>query len=150
MSYIVTVCDECQSVTLTATPAFGAEVADCESCSLPLRVLPSRMFSESERSLFRDLSEALGPAGLSSTQAHALIRRVTRAMVERSYLQCWEVLSDRAPGLFARHVVLGSNGQAHQRALVLVRTILEALATTRRSGVMPVVKLPAPHRFQAG
>ena len=95
------------------------------------------MYREHERRLFGELSQAITQGGLSSAEADSWGRRITRALTERAYLQCWDDLSDRVPGLFSRQVMLGGNAQAHATALQLVRTILEAIALTRRSGMMP-------------
>lgn len=149
MSYLVTVCDGCQTVALAAVAGFRAQPRACEGCEHPLRVVPSRMFQEDERTLFEELSVAISDGCLSSGEAHALNRLVTRAVAEGTYTACWEVLTNRLPALLSRQFVLGGNPCANEKALQLVRTILDAVSTTRRSGTMPALGVDVPHKQQA-
>lgn len=148
MSHLITVCDGCHSVALAAVPELRGQPRACESCGHPTRVMPSRMFQDAERPLFEELSASAAQGGLSSMEAHALHRRITRALAQGGYTSCWEELTNRLPALLSRQLVLGNNFRAHEKALQILRAILEALATTRRSGTMPAVQLEV-HRKQA-
>lgn len=83
-------------------------------------------------------------------EAHALSQRVSRASTECAYLECWEDLTIRLPALISRQLVIGSNGRAHIRALQMVRTISDALSTTRASGLMPSQQLANPAGVKTG
>lgn len=137
MSYVVAVCDPCQSVTLAGAPGFKSPLRACEVCQEPLRLVPGRLYHHNERTIFHLLSAAIGAGSLSSLEAHQLSRVVAAALVDRTFFGCWERLSRRLPALISWEQVLGSNVRAHEDVLQLVRAILEALSTCRRSGVLP-------------
>lgn len=137
MRFVVTVCDSCQAVALVVALDPGADLPPCESCDASLRVVPGRTFHERERTTFQLLSVAVTAGDLSSWEASNLSARVARALSDGTYVECWEELSNRLPALISWEQVLGGNAQAHENVLQLVRTILEALATCRGSGVLP-------------
>lgn len=139
MSYLVTVCDTCQAVALTAATRFHDQLGACRSCGQALRVVPTRVFVESERSLFRELSAAVGAGHLRPLEASTLSRIVTRALADKSYVTCWSELTFRLPALISWEQVLGSSASAHEKALRVLKTIFDAVGTTRGPGLVPAL-----------
>lgn len=150
MNYLVTVCDGCGRVALTPAPRLGEPIAPCAACQQATRVVPSRMHEARECKLFEELSATLSEAGLSATEAQMWTQRITRGLAQRKYLECWEDLTTRFPPLLARQLVLGGNVHAHIQALQSARTIFEALANTRRSGMMPSLNATLPEGAKSG
>lgn len=146
MSYLATLCDQCQRVSLVPLHGFTGKKPLCRECDEPLRVVPSCSYSAGDLSLFREVSDTVAEINISATEAQWLGRDVSDALWSGSHGPCWDKLSVRMPSLMPLQLVIGSNHARRQRALQMFKTIFEALATTRRSGIMSAVAPPAAKR----
>ncbi len=146
MTYLPSLCGSCRLVFLArAADASGGEVV-CSRCGAEARVIPSCSYGAGDVSLFRELSEAVAEGRLAPLEASRLAVEIERALWAKSYGRFFDLLSNRLPGLTPIQLVFGRNPTSQQRAFVMLKTILEALALSARSGTMARVDLsPAAH-----
>jgi len=145
MTYLVAVCDACRRVALHPVAGFRFPASFCD-CKSALRAVPSRMFAEHERGLFADIASAVNETAVPRTVASALIAHLERAKILPERAEVWERITGRIPALLSMQLVLGNNEAAHRTALEMLRTILEAVSTTRDSGEMPAVNMLGARR----
>lgn len=143
MSYVPTLCEGCGRVSLVGMQAFSQTAPECQRCHHPLRVIPSRIYNASELELFRELSETVAES-TAPNEAYRLATAVGEALWSGRFAETFDLLVVRWPLLVPLRVVVGSSRERQQHVLEMLKTIFEALAITRRSGIMPAVDAPPP------
>jgi len=147
MSYLPTICDKCRRLSLVASGALREQCPTCPWCAEPLRVVPSCSYRAADLPLFRELSDTVTEGVVGAMEASSLANRVRAALWSGSYRPELETLATRLPGLVPQLVAMGQNRMAQHHTLQLLRTIFEAVASTRSvSGVMTAVRLPDAQR----
>jgi hypothetical protein len=111
----------------------GAELPHCRVCGSRTRLVPGCSFAAADRDLFEELSEIIAHGGITTTEAEVLALEAQRALWSGSYANLLEKLGTRLPGLLPIQVAIGKNAGGQRRALVIVRSVLEALTTLRTS-----------------
>ena len=137
--YLAALCEGCERVTLVALDAFGSSKLCCESCKTALRVVPSCSYARADFELFDELSQTVADGGVTPHEARMLTGEVARALALDSFKACSETLAVRLPGLLPFQLVTGSNVAVHRKAIQMLRTIFDALASLRRDSAIRVV-----------
>lgn len=137
MMYLPTLCDGCHRVSLQSAQGLIEEAPKCSECQERLRVIPSRSYSPDDFEVFDELSQTVG-INLSALEAYRLSVEVEKALASGTMDRILEPLVLRWPGLVPLLVVVGANPDRQRRSLQMLKTIFEALSTTRRSGTMPL------------
>ena len=140
--YLVARCAACHHVCLA--PAEGALDGKpcCSDCGRAASIVPSCAYGEADVALFEELSQTVREGGISALEATRLVSELARALSQRSYDQFFELLSSRVPGFTPIQLILGGKAHAQIRALRMLATIFEAIATSARSGSMPAMVSP--------
>jgi hypothetical protein len=139
MSYLVTRCSSCGRVRLVAAPLAQTGKPACSQCGHAASVVPSCVYTDTDTSLFEELSETVAEGGITSLEAGRLLHELERALATMSYDRFFELLSSRMPGLTPIQVIFGGKPSAQLRALRMLATIFEAIAMAGRSGIIPAV-----------
>jgi hypothetical protein len=85
-----------------------------------------------------DLSQTVAEGRIEPDEAASFAAEVAHALGAGSFQSSFDALAQRLPGLLPFQLIAGSNLAAQQRALGMLKTILEAVATLRRpSAVHP-------------
>lgn len=141
MSYLPTICDKCRRLSLVASKGMQEQWPTCPGCVEPLRVVPSCSYRATDLQLFRELSDTVAEGVVGATEASSLAQRVRAALWSGAYRPELETLVTRLPGLVPQLVAMGQNRMVQHHNLQLLRTIFEAVASTRSaSGIMAAVQ----------
>jgi hypothetical protein len=140
--YLVMLCTSCGRVSLTLAGEARSELCVCSSCGGKGRITPSCGYSTADLGLFAELTEVVAEGGISPPEAARLSFQVERSLATQSFAPFFETLSSRLPGLTPIQLHIARNRHAQRRALLMFRSIFDALATRTRSGTMPVVACP--------
>jgi hypothetical protein len=135
MSFIPTLCDGCSRLSLKNMQALAEHTLECSECQEPLRVIPSRSYTARDVEAFDELTQTVG-INLSALEAYRFSVEVERALASGIMDRIFEPLVLRWPGLVPQLVVVGADPSRQRRSLQMLKTIFEALSTTRRSGTM--------------
>jgi hypothetical protein len=135
MSCVPTLCDGCQRVSLQSAQSVAAGPVRCSVCNEPLRVVPSRSYSDHDIESFDDLSQTVG-GNLSALEAYRLSVELDNALTSRTWDRMLEALVLRWPGLVPQLVFVGVDSARQRRSLQMLKTIFDAFSLTRRSGTM--------------
>lgn len=133
--YLVTVCPSCCRVALTLTKEAASCV--CVGCAARTRVVPSCGYASPDQELFAELSEIVAEGGVSPLEAGRISFQVDRALETDSFELVLDTLSSRLPALTPIQLLVARNRGAQRRALRMVRTILDALATAVHAAAGP-------------
>lgn len=139
MSYLVTRCASCHHVCLAPAEHAVDGTPSCSDCGRAASVVPSCAYAEADVSLFEELSQTVREGGISALEAARLVHELSRAVSHRGYEQFFELLSGRVPGFTPIQLILGGKPHAQLRALRMLATIFEAIATSARSKSLPPV-----------
>jgi hypothetical protein len=142
MSCLATLCDDCQRAYLVPIGNFEGGVPGCKRCNGALRVIPSCSYADQDQELFDELAETVAEACIFPSEAKRLAAQVTESLFGGQFGTTFEMLSIRLPGLVPIQTVVGGNTSAQRRVFRMLKTILDALALTRQSGMIPAVSLP--------
>jgi hypothetical protein len=148
MSYLPTCCEVCSRIALVALPKSAQGMANCSVCSGELRVIPSRSYAATEVELFEELSETVTD-GLSPLDAYRLSEEVARILWSGSFGENLNTMASRWPALLPLQTIVGNNVRGQQRVLQMLKTIFDALATSRRSEVVAAVGSGPAHHVSA-
>jgi|SRR6478609_1296231 len=121
-------CGKCATIALVDQGQLLNGRLPCAGCGANLQVAPGCSFSEEDRELFDDLKQVVQERTVGVAEARNIALRigsVLRTGADRGLL---EELTTRLPGLMPIQLVAGTNQQARQRALRLLRAIFEAIA----------------------
>jgi len=130
MPYLATLCDGCRRAQLiTATDFHGTPT--CRRCGGSLRVVPSRSYAGDDTELFDELGDTIAEARVSPEDARQLGAEIERAIWAQQLPATFERLSRRLPGILPIQVACGNNAAAQLRALQMLKTICDGLATSR-------------------
>jgi len=130
MPYLATLCDDCHRAQLIDATDVQGTLA-CRRCGGTLRVVPSRSFSSGDAELFDELGDTVAEASVTIEDARQLGADIERAIWAQQLPASFERLSRRLPGLLPIQVAFGNNSAAQLRALQMLKTILDGLATSR-------------------
>ena len=130
-------CVGCQRLSLVQPTQCQTETV-CRACGAELRVVPSCSHSETDVALFEEVVSATASLD-DPLEAARLLIEVERALASGSSQSFLAALSDRWLGLTPLVTVTGGNRDAQTRILRILKTILIARASTRRSGTMQQV-----------
>jgi hypothetical protein len=136
MSYLAVLCARCSRVGLFDARIALSTAPTCASCGGSAKIVPSCAYTNDDIGLFGELSQTVAEGGISPLEATELKTRLERALSSRRYDDFFDVLSSRMPGLTPVQLVFGGRPTAQLRALGMLRTIFEALASRRSSGTM--------------
>lgn len=123
---------------LSLAKAQSGELA-CARCGAEVRIVPGCSYAERDGEVFEELSDVVAEGNLTPTEALGLAQAVQHALWSGSYSAVLETLVLRLPGLVPVQVAAGRNSGAQRRALGMLKTVLDAMATARRSAVYSVV-----------
>lgn len=140
MSYLPTICDSCARVALAPFTSVAHAVPACGYCGGARRVVPSCSYVERDVELFEELSGAVGE-GLGPFDAQRLGIEVSRALWSGNVGEIFNTLGARWVSLVPLVLVTGKNEGQQRRILLMLKTIFEAVALTRRSGTIRAVRL---------
>jgi hypothetical protein len=129
-------------VSLVVFNGVDTTTLDCPHCGGTRRVVPSCSYTSGDVELFEELSETVSRA-LSPVDAQRLAVEVSRALWSGSPAELFNALAVRWPSLVPLVVVTGKNRPGQHRVLLMLKSIFEALALTRRSGMMEAVRDPS-------
>lgn len=152
MSYLPSLCPGCRLVFLVRAQDARGGLFSCPKCGGDARVIPSCSYGAGDVSLFSELSQAVAEGAIAPLEAGRLALEIERALWAKSYHRFFEILSTRLPGLTPIQLVFGSSPHAQHRAFIMLKTILEALALSTRSGTMAAVSpegLPVAEKRKA-
>ena len=133
MALLAAFCGNCAQVTLLEQSRLLNDRLPCATCGGPLRVAPSCSFSERDRGLFEDLKQIVHESRFDAADARSTALRIATVLRAGADYALLEQLTARLPGLLPIQTAAGSNQQASQRVLRLLRAILEATAVTESS-----------------
>jgi hypothetical protein len=133
MAFLATFCDECQRPALLDEQKASEGGLTCPQCGGAAQVIPGCSFNADDGALFNDLCQVVAEGRLLPSECRALSRAVDQALRTGSPGRLLAELTERLPGLIPTQVGAGSNANAHRRALLLLRAILDATARSRRS-----------------
>jgi hypothetical protein len=136
MSYLTVLCARCGCVGLADTSGARGHTPSCAQCGGAVQIVPSCIYTDDDVGLFVELSGTVAEGGISPVEATELKILLERALSTRHYDDFFDVLSSRMPGLTPVQLVFGGKPTAQLRALGMLRTIFEALALRRSSGMM--------------
>lgn len=146
MSYVPTLCMDCWRVHLVSLALAQAGSVECATCGADARIVPGCSFAAAEVEAFEELSSIVAEGHLTPMEAQSYGQELEHALWSGAYNPLMESLSVRMPGLLPHQVAAGKNSGAQRRILSKLKTILEALATARRSSaeysLVPDASLP--------
>jgi hypothetical protein len=138
-------------VQLSPLAKATTDALECKLCGAELRVVPGCSYAERDREAFGDLSNIVAEGCVTTIEARSLAEQLERAMWSGAYSGILERLAVRLPGLLPLQVAVGKNYGAQRRVVSLLKTILDALATARRtSAAYPIASLPEQIKTQKG
>jgi len=146
MSFVPTICDACCRVSLLGLHEFSRDTPSCTRCNQELRVIPSRSYAETDVELFDELSETVAHS-VSRLDAQRLAQDIDGRLMAGSVTKAFDALVVRWPALLPVRLATGANVKRQQRILQIFKTIFEALAMTRQSGTIWVVRASKPSRY---
>ena len=133
MSFVPTLCDLCCRARLVDLRDFRERTTpQCPRCGEVLRVVPSPTYTIGDVELFDELSETVADS-VSPLDAQHWSGLVEQALWSGTFAKILDSLVVRWPGLAPLRTVVGTNRAQQQRVLQILKTILAALALTRRS-----------------
>ena len=97
-----------------------------------VRVVPGCAFTARDAEFFHELSEIIAEGALTSLEAQAFALEVQRTLGASIHTKLLDSLVRRLPGLLPVQAAVGKNPVAQRRALIIMRTVLDALATVHR------------------
>lgn len=100
--------------------------------------MPSCSYKATDVALFDELSDAVS-GGLSALEAQHLAMALEDALRAGVSSPMFEALTNRWLNLIPLMFVTGKNQDQQRRVLIMLKTIFEAVASSRRSGVRPAV-----------
>lgn len=112
----------------------------CPICGLPLQVVPVCSFSEDDREVFNDMRQVVTERTVGAQEAKALAADIAAYLRSGANHALLERLTGRFPGLLPIQLVAGGSRPAVQRALKVLRAILEAKALGERAESPPMAK----------
>ncbi len=140
MSFIPALCLACSRVNLVSLADAASKRLSCATCGGYARVVPGCSYGAKDREAFQELSGIVAEGNLTPTEAQSFASQGERALWSGTYPPLIEALCARLPGLLPHQIAAGKNPTAQRRILDKLRTILDALATARRSsGEHPIV-----------
>lgn len=110
--------------------------------------MPSCSYTLADVALFEELSEAV-MEGLTPLEAEYLGMEVGRALWAGTMSEAFDMLSLRWASLIPLVLVTGENQNQRRRLLLMLKTIFEATALTRRSGTVSAPLGAASHGARA-
>jgi hypothetical protein len=134
MALLTTFCSSCAQVALTDQRYLLNGRLPCLACGANLRVAPGCSFGEDERELFDELKQVVAERTIKLGEAKSVASQIADVVRSGTDHGLLEQLTTRLPGLVPIQVAAGTNRQARQRALKLLRAILEAMALAERAG----------------
>jgi len=137
MSHLPTVCDGCARVSLVPFAGPAQSTPDCPACGGARHVVPSCCYAPVDVELFEELSDAVADE-LTPLEAEGLAIEVGRALWSGSHTEGLDALARRFPSVMPQALVAGDNQARKRRLLLMLKTIFEAVALTRRSGTLPL------------
>ena len=141
--HLVVFCTSCRRVSLAeASEARGGPLA-CSSCQGIGRVIPSCSYAAADLGLFAELSEIVAEGRIDALEAARLSFQAERSLGTRSLGPFFETLSSRLPGVTPIQLNIARDRPAQRRALTMLRSIFDALATGLPARTMPAVPAPA-------
>jgi hypothetical protein len=136
MPFVPTLCVACYRVQLVSLASAASGLLECRVCSEDLRVVPGCSYAERDCQAFCDLGDIVAEASVWPVEARSLAEQVERSLWSGAYAHILERLAARMPGLLPLQVAVGRNSGAQRRLLALLKTIMEALATARRTSAL--------------
>jgi hypothetical protein len=106
------------------------------------RITPSCGYGTADLGLFAELSEIVADGRIGPLEAARLSFQVEHSLTTHSFGPFFEALSSRLPGLTPIQLHIARNRNAQRRALLMFRSIFDALTTALGSGTMPAVRAP--------
>jgi hypothetical protein len=142
MPYLPTICEGCARVSLTAFNGASATTPECIDCGGARRVVPSCSFGRDDVPLFEELCAVIG-VELAPAEAERLNAETSRALWSGTFSDVFDVLATRWSAMVPLLLLAGDSEPAQRRILLALKTIFDALMSTRRSGVVvPLAAVP--------
>jgi hypothetical protein len=142
--YLVMLCTSCSRVSLTPADEVRSNLCVCTFCGGKGRITPSCGYATADLGLFAELTEVVADGAISPLEADQLSFQVERSLATQSFEPFFETLSSRLPGFTTIQLHVARNRNAQQRALMMFRSVFDALATRARSGTLPALASPRP------
>jgi hypothetical protein len=131
--YVVTLCEQCWQVSLADALRARAEVPACRNCGITRRVVPTCGYSALDASDFLELCNLVAEGTFSTTEATHLSFEIAHALETHAFEPFLQALSHRLPGIASTQLLMARNRPAQRRALLMCRSIFDALAMGRRA-----------------
>jgi hypothetical protein len=133
MPLLTAFCGPCAQVVLTGQEKMQHGRLACPACGTNLRVAPGCSFGEEDRVLFDELKQVVAERTVDAGQAASMASHIAGVLGSGTDHDLLESLTTRLPGLVPIQIAAGANRRARQRALRLLRAILEAMALAERA-----------------
>ncbi len=131
MSYVPTLCQDCQRVALCSLQAAHSHELWCQHCHGKLRIIPSRSFGGEDATRFNELAQVVSIEVVSPVEAQERAFEIQRVLRAGSVASLLNALAERFPGLMPFRLVVGDSQRGQRQMLATLGTILDALATAR-------------------
>lgn len=132
MALLTTFCGECRQVALSDQQHLLNGRLPCPLCGANLRVLPGCSFGENDRPLFDDLKQVVAESHIVGEEARRMAAQIAGALAAGGEAGLLERLTVRLPGLLPIQTTAALHRPERQRALKILRAILEATASVER------------------
>ena len=143
MSYLPTICDGCARVSLVRFSGCGQTAPDCSDCGGTRHVVPSCAYTQYDVALFHEVSRLVND-GLPPLEAESSGIEAGRGLLSGAFSETLDALSLRFPALIPLVLVASQNADRQRRLLLMLKTIFEAVALTRRSSTVALAPHPVP------
>ena len=142
MAFLTTFCDQCQRVALLEEKGWAADQMACTTCEGFARILPGCSFASGDKVLVEDVSQVIAEGKLSAGEAQAMAHGIERELWKGVSAHLLDSLATRLPGLVLVAESGGNIPSGQRRVLLLLKTILDAIAMNRRTTRPPAREAP--------
>jgi hypothetical protein len=140
MQYLPTICHACRRVELLSTDACVEGQFKCTTCAGPAEVVPGCSYAEGDVALFEELSQIVASARISAAEAQRLAIDVERSSYVQKGHSAFAELTRLLPSLAPLKPTLDASSRRQRQAVVMLETILNAIAQRQRSGTLAALE----------